>query len=324
MNLELSPDQEQILAACAGVLDRLDLGAPLGSDDWRRCGEMGWFGLSVPAASGGVGYRLAEEVVLFTELGRRLAPGPFLGTVLAARLTAASGLDVAAALLAGDIGVGLVDEVGRSGSSRAYERRTGDLGLVVGPDGAALHAADAFAPATPLDGIDPLTTVESVELTDAPIAIWDADAGAWERALALHAALLTGIADRALTQSVEHVSSRCQFGQPIGAFQAVRHRCADMAVRVEAARSLTRFASLSIDEFADDRRFQVLSAVAVARDAAITNASANVQNHGAMGFTAEHSAHLLVKRARVLSARLGGRSEQLDRLLVAPGPRFDR
>jgi alkylation response protein AidB-like acyl-CoA dehydrogenase len=139
----------------------------------------------------------------------------------------------------------------------------------------------------------------------------------------LTAALLTGIAEGALAQSVEHVSSREQFGQPVGAFQAVRHRCADMAIRAEAARSLTRFASLSVDDGAPDLRFQVLSAVTIAREAALANASANIQNHGAMGFTAEHPAHLYVKRARVLSARFGGRPAQLDCLLAAPGPRFE-
>ncbi len=322
MDLELSDDQTQIVATCAGVLDRLDLGAPLGADDWRQCGELGWFGLAVPETLGGVGYGAAEEALLFTELGRRLAPGPFLGSAIAARLAAESGLPIAAGLIAGNVGAALLDGNNGLGTCRVYERRPGDLGLLIGPEGAQLYAADALAGATPLVGIDPLTTIEAVELTAAPLAHWDADARGWERSLLLTAALLTGIAEGALVQSVEHVSARHQFGQPIGAFQSVRHRCADMAIRVEAARSLTRFASLSVDDGADDLGFQVLSAVTVARDAAITNASVNVQNHGAMGFTAEHGAHLLVKRARVLAARFGGRTEQLDRLVVEPGPSF--
>ena len=317
MDLELTEEQAEIVAAASGVLERLDLGAPLGDADWRRCGELGWFALGVPDALGGVGYGAAEEALLFTELGRRLAPGPFLGTVLAARLAAEGGLGVAAALLAGEVGVAVVEG---DGPFRAYERRPGDLGLRLGRDGAELYAADALSGAREVVGIDPLTAIEEVEPCSEPLARWDAGSGVWERALLLTAALLTGIAESAMAQSIEHVSSREQFGQPVGAFQAVRHRCADMAIRAEAARSLTRFASLSVDDGAPDLRFQVLSAVTIAREAALANASANIQNHGAIGFTAEHRAHLYVKRARVLSARFGGRPAQLDCLLAAPSP----
>ena len=119
------------------------------------------------------------------------------------------------------------------------------------------------------------------------VAALGEDRDAWEHALLLTAALLTGIAEATLAQSVEHVSVREQFGRPIGAFQAVKHRCADMAIAAEAARSLTRFAALSLDTGAPDRRFQALSAITVARGRALANAAANVQNHGAMGFTAE-------------------------------------
>jgi alkylation response protein AidB-like acyl-CoA dehydrogenase len=308
VDLELTPEQDEIVSAASALLEKE-------SDPWPRCAELGWFALAVPEAAGGVGYGAAEASLLFVELGRHLVPGPFLGTVVASRLAATTGLDLAGPLLGGELGVALVE------GGNVYERRAGDLGVAISEGGATLFPAYAIEGGEPLVAMDSSTPIERLDVDDADrVARWAPEAQAWELAMVLTAAMLSGIAEATLAQSVEHVSSREQFGQPIGAFQAVRHRCADMAIRAEAARSLTRFAALSVDASAGDARFQALSAVTVARNAALANAHDNVQNHGAMGFTAEHSAHLYVKRARVLASRLGGRRAQLDALLAAPAP----
>jgi hypothetical protein len=121
----------------------------------------------------------------------------------------------------------------------------------------------------------------------------------------LTAALLVGILESVRDMSVAYVSVREQFGKPVGSFQAVKHRCADMAVRAEAAGSLLWLAALTLDTGAPESARLAASVKALASEYAVASAHDNVQNHGGMGFTAECSAHLYVKRALVWSVTLG-------------------
>jgi alkylation response protein AidB-like acyl-CoA dehydrogenase len=123
-----------------------------------------------------------------------------------------------------------------------------------------------------------------------------------------------GIA-RTVEMSVEYAKVRHQFGKPIGSFQAVKHRCADMAVRAEVARSATTYATVSVRDGAADAAFQVAVAKVLAANAYLQNTADNVQNHGGMGFTWECDAHLYVKRARAFDATVGSRRSQLDALV---------
>jgi alkylation response protein AidB-like acyl-CoA dehydrogenase len=128
------------------------------------------------------------------------------------------------------------------------------------------------------------------------------------------------VAERTLEMSVEYGKVRQQFGRPIGSFQAVKHRCADMAVRAEVARSLTTYAAVALRDGEADATRHVRAAKALAADAALVNAGDNVQNHGGMGFTWESDAHLYLKRAWVLEHAFGTRVQQLD-ALAADWPR---
>jgi alkylation response protein AidB-like acyl-CoA dehydrogenase len=130
--------------------------------------------------------------------------------------------------------------------------------------------------------------------------------------------MLVGIAERCLQLSVDHASSREQFGRPIGVHQAIKHPIADMAVRAEAAWPEVLVAAVAADEQRADARFHALSARITAADAAEANATRTVQTMGGMGFTFEHDAHLLVKRALVLRSTLGGDHELLAELLAEP------
>src|SRR6202034_1965809 len=140
------------------------------------------------------------------------------------------------------------------------------------------------------------------------------------RGSALVAAELTGIAEATAMLSAEHAKNRVQFGRPIGVNQAVKHPCADMAVRAELAWAQTTVAALAIDEQRGDAELQCLSALVVAADAAERNAAATVQVLGGMGFTFEHDANLYVKRAFVLAQLLGPVRSLLARLVTLPGP----
>jgi alkylation response protein AidB-like acyl-CoA dehydrogenase len=130
--------------------------------------------------------------------------------------------------------------------------------------------------------------------------------------------MLAGLAEQVRDASAAYAKVRVQFGRPIGSFQAVKHRCADMALRAEAAWAQTEVAALRFAAPGAAAAFDVAAAKVVAVDAAIRNARDNIQNHGGIGFTAEHPAHLFLKRAHVLEQQLGATRAHLRTVLTAP------
>ena len=126
------------------------------------------------------------------------------------------------------------------------------------------------------------------------------------KAHVLIASSLAGIARATTEQSVSYGKDREQFGQPIGGFQAVKHRCADMSVRADAALNQSRFAALAVRDGRGDAAFHAGAAHLVAINAALANTHWNIQNHGGIGFTWEHTAHRFLTRARVWSQLAGG------------------
>jgi hypothetical protein len=166
--------------------------------------------------------------------------------------------------------------------------------------------------------IDPTRRLARVRFERAASVPVGADAASVRRwATVLAAAEAAGVAERALEMSVEYAKVREQFGRPIGSFQAIKHRCADMAVRAEVARSAVTYAAVAIEEARDDAPLAVHIAKSLATEAAITNAAENIQNHGGIGYTWEADAHLYLKRARLLEHVLGTRLEHLD-AIAAP------
>jgi len=336
MDLTLGPEETAVRDAIRSVLaERLPLArvravasAEPGIDEalWREAGGLGWFGLGLPEAAGGAGYGAAEEMLLFVELGRALTPGPWLGTVLAAH--ALAGTPALAPVLAGALRVALIDDPAYTLEDGArltgVARGVADAGgaggfLVLGGRAARyLPAATHGLALEQRPSIDPTRRLGDVRFAGIAAAPLDADAAAL-RALAtlLAAAEALGVAERTLEDSVEYAKVRQQFGRPIGSFQAVKHRCANMAVRAEVARSLTTFAAVALAEGEAAAPRHVAAAKVLATDAALANAADNVQNHGGMGFTWEADAHLHLKRAWLLEHALGTRVAHLD-ALAAP------
>jgi alkylation response protein AidB-like acyl-CoA dehydrogenase len=138
--------------------------------------------------------------------------------------------------------------------------------------------------------------------------------------LVLLAALCTGIAEASRDTTVAYLKVREQFGRPIGSFQALKHRAADMAVEAEAALSLTTYAALALAEGDPHARLYCLSARSVAHRAALANARATIQLHGAIGTTFDHDAHFSVKRVHVLSEMIEPVKTTLRRLVSEPSP----
>ncbi|HPU38073.1 MAG TPA: acyl-CoA dehydrogenase family protein [Microthrixaceae bacterium] len=340
MDLLPTPEQEEIVTTVRAQLDKQfglnALAARDGADQvvsrelWRRCAELGWFGLGLEESLGGVGYTVVEEALLFAELGSHATPGPFLATVLSARLAATEGdAALAASILSGDVLVALAEAessgatVGAavSGRFRVTDHGGADLFLAVGADPTAGMAIIDAVAATPEPSLDLQVPLGVVDLDSTAARVFVGDSSAlWLRATVLLASQLAGSASATAAQSVEYAKDREQFGKPIGSFQAVKHRCADMAVLADAATSLSRYASLAVANGRPDGAFHAQAAWTIAARAAVTNAHVNVQNHGGIGFTWEHTAHRYVTRSQFLVRTLGNRAEHLDALLAEPAP----
>lgn len=309
-------------------------GVAVDADMWAEMGAMGIFGLLAPEALGGSGLGLVEGAIVFEQLGTGLVPGPILWTVLAAGI----GLDEA---VAGSVRIGGIDRsmIEPDGTAIVEHAADIDVLLVVGDERITVLRTDDLAPASPLDPLDPLTPVG--RFTDLAAAVeHDAErrvgSGRVEmdeavvafrhRGAVLSAAMLSGVAQRALDVAREYALTREQFGVPIGSFQAVKHLLADMHVRVGLAQSETYAAAALLDDSRTDRdtTARVASgAKLLAGDAAIANASSAIQILGGMGFTWDMLPNYLLKRAWVLINVFGTADEHaevLGRQLVTTSP----
>lgn len=275
---------------------------------WRELGTAGFFALRLPEADGGVGLGLPDAVLVFEEAGRALLPGPLVaGHLLAGTVPGAA---------TGERVVGLCD-VGADGA-RLWEH-PGDcdeLILVEGGSGGEDGSGDGIpraywnAPDWPVlesvRSIDPLTPLARVASYPRrmPRAL-DITRLRREAAL-LTAALQLGSAARTVEMAVEHAGRREQFGVRIGAFQAVKHLCAEMLIRVEIARSAVYAASLT------GQSLPVIGAKILADEAAVRNARDCLQVHGGIGFTWEADVHLHLKRAwlRLEQWQSGAKAEE--------------
>ncbi|WP_406456298.1 acyl-CoA/acyl-ACP dehydrogenase [Streptomyces sp. NBC_01622] len=241
---------------------------------WRALGDLGLFSLRLPEADGGAGLGLPEAVLVFEEVGSALVPGPLVATHLAAGVVpgAASGETVVAAA-----------------DGRLVEW---------------LDEADVVLPgaegAVALRSVDPLTPLHRVP----------APARTDSAAVLLTAAEQLGTAGRVCGLAVQHARTREQFGQPIGAFQAVKQLCARSLVRVEVARAAVYAAAVTGDPV------DIAAARLLADEAAVRGARDCLQVHGGMGFTWESEVHLHLKRAWVRAQR-GGGSMESEELLAA-------
>jgi alkylation response protein AidB-like acyl-CoA dehydrogenase len=293
---------------------------------WSAGADLGLLGLSAAEDIGGAELDLEDEALLFRELGRRLVPGPFLASVLGARLAALAGhADLARSIVTGEVLVGLAQrrdgEPGNGGPVEGtfdlFDTPDARYVLVADPSGAGLLDMASLAGVRAIECIDPGTRLASARADRVVPLCWmpAGDDPIRSRGLVLASAVLVGIAEAARDGAVVHAKTRVQFGRPIGVNQAIKHACVDMAVAAEAAWEQTLFAAISLRSGRIDAEFQVLAANVVAGRAAIDNAAANIQVHGGMGFTYEHDAHLYLKRAHVIEQLFGSTRDQLDELL---------
>jgi len=288
---------------------------------WEALAGQGLLGLHLPEEHGGQGFGLVEQAVALEELGRALAPGPYVPTVLASAAIAAYGADEARADLLPSLAdgsataaVALRGEFTADGSRIRGSAETvlgaplADLLLLpLGEDEwAVVDAADAVIEAG--DSLDLTRPVGSVRVSDATVPLERILHGPIrDLAVVVLGAEACGLAGRATEDATAYAKLREQFGRPIGQFQGVKHKIARMLIATERARAAVWDAARAIDagERADQRGYAIGVAGALAGDAAVTCAQDNIQVHGGIGYTFEHDAHLIYRRALTLRALTG-------------------
>ena len=328
------PPQTRRAVAAAG----LDLDEKL----WSRGAQMGWTGLAAPLEHGGAGQGIVELCLVAEELGRAAAPGPVIETALAARAAAgcAGTAEQAAALAEGQLRAGFVHH------GAVTARRDGDgVGVVLSGRATAVHAAgsaDWLLVATsgdePCLALVPASDVEThrrttldqtrtwydvvfpgVRVPSARVCAATRDeVDFWVHAMAvLTAADALGVAEALLEMTVAHVTVREQFGRPLGSFQAVKHKTADMRATLTGMRAATYYAAMALSDGTGDAAAASAVAKAFASEGAPGIAGEALQLHGGIGFTWEHDLHLYLRRARVDALLFGDAAHHHERVLAA-------
>ncbi|GAB2466803.1 MULTISPECIES: acyl-CoA dehydrogenase family protein [Streptomyces] len=297
-------------AASAAVRKALDDPAGFDSSLWEVLVEqIGAAALTIPEEFGGADASLVEAALVLEELGRSLAPTPLIAGVIAAEaLLAAPESDLRNELL-GRIAAGAVATVVQAGPT-LY---AGQAEILLAVDGDRLLLVDA-ADVTMTPAMD--QTIQLATVVFDPAAATPVSTGAEAAAVRARraarigaAALATGAAQRALDVTVSYAKERHQFGRPIGSFQALKHRMADMLVLVETSRSATWAAA------AGDIKAEV--AASYATEAALKTAGEMIQLLGGIAITWEHDAHLIFKRTQALTQLFGQPHELRAGLLDA-------
>jgi alkylation response protein AidB-like acyl-CoA dehydrogenase len=288
---------------------------------WNELRELGWPGIAIAEEHGGQGLGAVELAILSEELGYALAASPFLATVMAAEAIGAAGTPEQQArwlpLLASGEATGALGAVG----GLVPDADAAAVIVLIGDDGVARLLPRGDAEVTPVDSIDP--TRRAARVSAAPTAgepLGGDSALAIDRATTVVAAELVGVSQRALEMTLAYVKDRRQFDTPVGAYQAVSHRCAQMLKDTEGARSATYFAAWAADAEPDRLPEAASLAKAAASDGGRDVTGSAIQAHGGIGFTWEADVHWLYKRAQVDAALLGGSGThraRLARLLVA-------
>jgi alkylation response protein AidB-like acyl-CoA dehydrogenase len=333
-------------AAAADVLARTESGVTYDAGLWHTlAAEIGCAGLLIPEEHGGAGASFREVAVVAEEIGRSVAPVPFLGSAVVATV---------ALLAAGDTELlsGLADGSLTAALAVPFESTPGGLpeakvriGPAAGDDpkgtyrlsGSVSGVADAL-PAdvllVPADGVPYglyVVRASSAGLSKAPVTSLDMTrqlcditldsvparriAGGPEADSAIEAALRAGagilaaeqlgLAERALDITLAYVKQRYQFARPVGSFQALKHRFADWWVAVTQARAASRYAAACLASEDADVMVAVALAKSVCSEAALLAGQEMIQLHGGIGFTWEHPAHLYLKRAKSTALAFG-------------------
>jgi alkylation response protein AidB-like acyl-CoA dehydrogenase len=306
MHFDLTEDQKEIkrvareLLADRSPIAKVREAAEAGRYDdalWRELVELGWPGIAVAEQHGGQGLGAVALAVLLEEAGYACAATPLLSTATAAAVIDACGTAEQRdrwlpGLLSGELTAGI------GAAELAADAEGAAVVVLLDEDEARLVTSPEVEP---FAAIDPTRRFAAVQGDAEPLAT-----GAAARARAAIAAEVVGVSQRALDMTLDYVKDRKQFGVPVGSFQAVSHRCAQMLLHTESARSTAYYAAWAAD--ADPARLPEAAALAAAAaaDGGRESTASAIQAHGGIGFTWEADVHWLYKRAQLDAALLGG------------------
>jgi alkylation response protein AidB-like acyl-CoA dehydrogenase len=318
--------------------------------DWEEMAELGWPGLALPEEWGGQGLGIVELAVLFEEMGYALAPSPLLSSTVAGLALAANGSDelrerwlhpLAAGEARGTVALFDAGTPAAIGGFEMEAKADGDGVVLDGEKVLVMDAASAdFLLVATSDGrrhlvergADGVSVVpeKSIDLTrrlysvgfdgvrvgpEATLSGGQEDylPVLWRACVAI-AAESTGVAQRTLEMAVEYAKDRQQFGRPIGAYQAVSHRCAQMLLETENSRSAVYGAAWAADAEPGSLPLAAAMAKAYASDAGWRVPDASIQAHGGIGFTWEHDLHFFLKRGKANAVTFGDARWHRDRV----------
>ncbi|MFL5908803.1 MAG: acyl-CoA dehydrogenase family protein [Solirubrobacterales bacterium] len=330
MNFDLNDEQQEIKRTANEFLasrfkpERVrELAEARSYDDglWKEMSELGWPGIAITEEHDGHGLGMVGLAVLLEETGYACAPSPLLGSAGAALAISAAGSDEQRAewlpKLASGEAIGSFGRFADGESTLFCDLPAADVVVTFDGEGALLAAA-AEVPFESFEAIDATRSYGVVSDAAGERLPGDVDAARDRLAVAI-AAELTGIAQRTLEMAVDYARERQQFGRPIGAYQAVSHRCAGMLLATEEARSLSYYGAWAADAEPESLPLAAAMAAAKAGDAGWQVPASALQVLGGIGFTWEHDLQFWLKRGRVASRMLDTPRDQRERVAALSG-----
>ncbi len=335
MDFGLTDDQRDIqrtardLLAERATFARVRAHAETGSTDaalWKELRGLGWPGIAISEGYGGQGLGTIELSILCEELGRVVAPVPFLPSAMAACVIEQAGSDEQRerwlpGLASGET-IGALSSAVDGTAELVVSGAEADVIVLVEEDGGGRLLTPQDAEVSKVAAIDPTRSAARVSAADGAGESLEDGCPGLGRALVAVSSELVGVSERALEMTLAYVKDRKQFGVPVGAYQAVSHRCAQMLLETEKARSTTAFAAWSADADPDGLAEAAAMAKAATSDAGREVTASAIQAHGGIGFTWEADVHWLFKRAQLDAVLLGGAGRHRARVAAILAERF--
>ena len=288
---------------------------------WKEIADLGWPGIFIDEDQGGQGLGVVELAIVMEELGYALAPSPFFSNAAAGLVIAHAGSDEQRSRwlpgIASGEARGTVGTLSNGAAGAVPDADSAAVIVLVDGDSATLVEAGS-ARVEPVRALDATRRFARVEADGGESLEGDVQAGLDRAAVAL-AAESVGVAQRAMEMAVQYAKERKQFDRPIGAYQAVAHRCAQMLRDTEGARSLAYYAGWVADFEPETLPLAASMAKAAASDAGWQVTASSLQVHGGIGFTWEHDLHFFLKRARSNGQLLGSARQHRDRVADLAG-----
>ena len=320
MEFAFSAEQEELAATVRSLLAKRAGSAAVraasvsetGYDEelWQTlCEQIGVSGLAIPEEYGGAGFTLLESMIVLEEVGRSLAPSPLLSSLVTAEALLAGGTDEAKRRLLPRIAAGEVAAYVVPGEPSLFADQATVLVAATEDGLAELDPASSCVKWLPsMDQTNHFASLDASGGTPIGDAVAARERAALVGAVGV-AALSAGLSARALEMTVAYSKERVQFGRPIGSFQALKHRMADLLVLVEMSRSASWAASYALSTYAPNAEQLAHVAKSYCSDALTKIAAETVQLHGGIAITWEHDAQLVFKRAHALN-QLNGPAHQ--------------